>query len=76
VFADPQVKHRQMQITMPHPATNSEVRLIGNPVKLSATPVDYRHSPPMMGQDTDAVLKELLDLSESEIRRLREQSVI
>jgi crotonobetainyl-CoA:carnitine CoA-transferase CaiB-like acyl-CoA transferase len=76
MFADPQVKHRQMQITMPHPATNSEVRLIGNPVKLSATPVDYRHSPPMMGQDTDAVLKELLDLSESEIRRLREQSVI
>lgn len=76
VFADPQVKHRQMQITMPHPATNSNVRLIGDPIKLSETPVTYRYPPPMMGQHSESVLQELLGLSESEIRRLREQGII
>ena len=76
VFADPQVKHRQMQITMPHPATNSEVRLVGDPIKLSATPVTYRHPPPMMGQHTVSVLQELLGVSDSEIRRLRKQNII
>ncbi|MFQ5937164.1 MAG: CaiB/BaiF CoA transferase family protein, partial [Acidiferrobacterales bacterium] len=68
VFADPQVQHRQMEITMPHPcAGGGKVRLIGNPTKLSATPVSYRHPPPTMGQHTDDVLSELLDLSAAEI---------
>ncbi|WP_339770858.1 CoA transferase [uncultured Pseudosulfitobacter sp.] len=35
------------------------VRLLGNPLKLSATPVTYRHAPPICGQDTDAVLQML-----------------
>ncbi|MBM1815028.1 CaiB/BaiF CoA transferase family protein [Pseudosulfitobacter pseudonitzschiae] len=35
------------------------VRLLGNPLKLSATPVTYRHAPPSFGQDTDAVLQML-----------------
>lgn len=76
VFADPQVKHRQMQITMPHSAAASHVSLIANPVKLSATPVTYRHPPPMLGHDTEAVLHELLKLPQTEIERLRERGVI
>ncbi|KEJ96128.1 formyl-CoA transferase [Pseudosulfitobacter pseudonitzschiae] len=36
-----------------------QVRLLGNPLKLSATPVTYRHAPPSFGQDTDAVLQML-----------------
>jgi crotonobetainyl-CoA:carnitine CoA-transferase CaiB-like acyl-CoA transferase len=76
VFADPQVKHRRMQITMPHAAAVADVSLIGNPIKLSATPVTYRHPPPMLGHDTGAVLHELLKLPQKEIERLREQGVI
>ncbi len=36
-----------------------EVRVLGNPLKFSATPVRYRHAPPRFGQDTDAVLETL-----------------
>tara|TARA_R110002033_G_scaffold4684_4_gene22003 strand:- start:9568 stop:10770 length:1203 start_codon:yes stop_codon:yes gene_type:complete len=39
--------------------TDGHVRLLGNPLKLSATPVTYRHAPPSFGQDTDAVLQML-----------------
>jgi formyl-CoA transferase len=39
--------------------TSGHVRLLGNPLKLSATPVTYRHAPPICGQDTDAVLQML-----------------
>ncbi|MEP6067172.1 MAG: CoA transferase [Paracoccaceae bacterium] len=37
------------------------VRVLGNPLKLSATPVTYRSPPPRFGQDTDAVLATLAE---------------
>ncbi len=77
VFDDPQIRHREMRITMPHPLAGSgEVALTGNPLKLSATPVTYRRAPPVLGQDTDAVLEELLDLKGDERAQLRQQQVI
>lgn len=77
VFADPQVQHRQMAIEMPHPlAGDGVVRLIGNPIKFSATPVVYRRSPPTLGQQTDEVLEELLGLDEDERASLRARRVI
>lgn len=61
VFAGEQVAARGMKISMPHPAAASgQVELIGNPVKMSATPVTYRHHPPMCGEHTDEILRELL----------------
>ncbi|CUK06245.1 Succinyl-CoA:(R)-benzylsuccinate CoA-transferase subunit BbsF [Ruegeria denitrificans] len=54
VFASDQVAARQMQIAMQ--ATPSEVQLIGNPLKMSRTPVTYRTAPPEFGADTQAVL--------------------
>ncbi len=77
VFDDPQIRHRGMEITMDYPESESgEVKLIGNPIKLSATPVSYRHPPPREGQHSDQLLRELLDLDEAEIARLREQGII
>lgn len=54
VFATDQVAARQMQIAMQ--AGPGEVQLIGNPLKLSRTPVTYRNAPPEFGADTQAVL--------------------
>lgn len=54
VFASDQVAARQMQIDME--AEPGPVRLIGNPLKLSRTPVTYRRAPPRCGQDTESVL--------------------
>ncbi len=77
VFADPQVQAREMQIRMPHPLAGSgSVDLIGNPIRYSETPVDYRHPPPWLGQHTDEVLKELLEMPDAEIAQLRCQGVI
>jgi crotonobetainyl-CoA:carnitine CoA-transferase CaiB-like acyl-CoA transferase len=77
VFADPQVQHREMQISMPHPLSASGmVDLIGNPIKYSATPVDYALPPPYCGQHTDEVLKEMLAMPAAEIAGLRQRGIV
>lgn len=76
VFADPQVVHRDMEITMEHPLAENGVRLIGNPVKFSDTPVTYRRPPPLLGEHTDEVLAEMLGLDAAERDRLRARKVI
>lgn len=71
VFADPQVGHREMKIEMPHPASgNGSVSLIGNPLKLSKTPVHYERPPPTRGADTSDVLTDKLGLSNEDVARL------
>ena len=74
VFADPQVLEREMTVQMPHPLAGS-VRLVASPMKFSATPVQYRHPPPLLGEHTDEVLLEL-GLSEAEIAALRSAQAI
>lgn len=58
VFADPQIQARQMQVGVPHPQ-NSELQLVGNPIKLSRTPVEYNRAPPTLGQHTQEVIDKL-----------------
>lgn len=58
VFDDPQVRHREMVVGLDHPLSD-KLRLVGSPMKLSATPVAYRLPPPLLGQHTDEVLAEL-----------------
>lgn len=77
VFNDPQVLAREMKISMPHPSAGSgKVDLIGSPVKLSETPVDYRLAPPVCGQHTEEVLRELLSMDDNEISTLRAKKII
>jgi len=77
VFEDPQVLARNMKISMEHPLAGSgAVDLIGNPIKLSETPVSYRRPPPVMGQHTDEVLTELLDMDGAEREKLRAEGLI
>ena len=51
-------------------------KLIASPIKLSGTPVRYRHAPPMLGQHTEEVLDEMLGMSADEVSALREKGVI
>ena len=77
VFADPQVKAREMVVEMDHPATGGRpARLIASPIKLSGTPVTYRRAPPTLGQHTDEVLGERLGLGEAALRDLRDRGVV
>lgn len=76
VFADPQVQARGMVVTMPHPKAPDGIELVANPVRLSATPPEYRLPPPLLGEHTEEVLGELLGLSVAEVAVLREQGVV
>jgi glutaryl-CoA transferase len=58
VFAEPQLLARDMRVTVPHP-DNPALELVGNPIKLSRTPVSYDRPPPRLGEHTAAVLGEL-----------------
>lgn len=75
VFDDPQVQARGLRIEMPHP-TAGRVPLVANPIRLSKTPVEYRLAPPLLGQHTHSVLKEVLGLDEAEIEKLSRLKVI
>jgi len=57
VFASDQVAAREMAVDVARPGVaGGAVRLIGNPLKFSGTPVSYRRAPPRFGEDTEAVL--------------------
>jgi crotonobetainyl-CoA:carnitine CoA-transferase CaiB-like acyl-CoA transferase len=75
VFADPQIVHRKMLLQQPHAAAGT-VPQVANPVKFSATPVAYRRAPPVLGEHTDEVLREVLSLGEAELDGLRADKVI
>ncbi len=77
VFADPHVLARGMVVAMPHPeAEGGSVKVVANPVKLSATPAAYRLTPPALGEHTDAVLGGMLGMDAAEIAALREKGVV
>ena len=75
VFDNPQVRARGLQIAMPH-GSGTEVPLVANPVRMSATPPGYRLPPPMLGEHTRNVLAERLELDAGEITKLRNDGVI
>ena len=75
LFADPQVRHRDMVATVPHP-TIGELQLTGIPIKYSATPGTIRRHPPLCGEHTDEVLAEVLDYSAEQIEALKTRGVV
>jgi crotonobetainyl-CoA:carnitine CoA-transferase CaiB-like acyl-CoA transferase len=74
VYRDPQVIARQMAVEIDHPAAG-KTRLIGVPVKLSATPGQIRRAAPTLGQHTDEILAEI-GLGLDAIRDLREKKAV
>jgi crotonobetainyl-CoA:carnitine CoA-transferase CaiB-like acyl-CoA transferase len=77
VFDSEQVKARAMRISLAHEsACNHQVELIGNPIKLSDTPVTYKSAPPTLGQDSVRVLREFAGLSETDIEALIKNGIV
>ncbi len=74
VFADPQVRAREMVIHLPHPR-RAAMPMLANPIRLSDTPVQYRMRPPALGEHTDEVLAEL-GYDEERRRALRAQGIV
>src|SRR5688572_16669469 len=75
VYDDPQVRHRGMKIEVPHPLAGL-VPLVANPIRYSRTSLDYEMPPPLLGQHTDEVLREMLGKTEAEISALRAKKIV
>ena len=74
VFADPQVQAREMTVRLPHPLAG-DVNLVASPMKFSATPVQYRRPPPLLGEHTAEVLREF-GVDAAELAVLRQSKVV
>jgi crotonobetainyl-CoA:carnitine CoA-transferase CaiB-like acyl-CoA transferase len=74
-LADPQLAARGMIVPLEHQVAGP-VRVLGNPLKLSDTPVEIRTPPPALGQHTDAILRQDVRLSDAEIAELRRSGAV
>jgi crotonobetainyl-CoA:carnitine CoA-transferase CaiB-like acyl-CoA transferase len=74
-LGDPQLEARDMVVEVTHP-TAGVIRQLGVPVKLSDTPGSVRSAPPLLGQHTETVLREDLELSPERVASLRDRGVI
>ncbi len=75
VFDDPHVRARGLVTSLPHALAGS-VPQVASPIRLSATPVEYRHAPPLLGEHTGEVLERVLGLPTAEVARLRRGGVL
>ncbi|RSR50322.1 CoA transferase, partial [Acinetobacter baumannii] len=72
-FEEPQVIAREMLVEMNHPQ-REKLKVIGSPIKLSRTPVEYKTAPPLLGEHTQAVLGRIV--SSEKLAELKEKGVI
>ena len=75
-FGDPQAQARGMAVTLAHPLSPAPLPLVANPVRLSESPPEYRRAPPTLGQHTDEVLTEILEMLPAELAQLRHDGTI
>ncbi len=73
-LADPQVQHRGMTLTLDHP-TAGEVGVAGPPLTFASSAGEHR-APPLLGQHTREVLREIAGYSADQIERLAREGVI
>jgi crotonobetainyl-CoA:carnitine CoA-transferase CaiB-like acyl-CoA transferase len=75
VFAEPQVQARGVKIELEHAAAG-KLPMVASPMRFSATPLEHKLPPPLLGEHTEVVLRGLLGKDDAEIARLRAGGVI
>jgi crotonobetainyl-CoA:carnitine CoA-transferase CaiB-like acyl-CoA transferase len=75
VCTDPQVLARDMVVQLNHP-TAGTIRVNGVPIKLSTTPGEVTDPPPLLGQQTDMILAEILGYTANQIAELRQLKAV
>jgi len=74
VFNDPQVKARQMLRFLPHPA-GTLVPQVVSPLRFTRANLEFETPPPLLGQHSDQVLREL-GMDDAKIAQLRERGIV
>jgi crotonobetainyl-CoA:carnitine CoA-transferase CaiB-like acyl-CoA transferase len=72
---DPHVQHRGLVVEVDHP-TLGKVKLLRSPFRLSATPAVPRSRPPLYGEHTNDILRDVIGAGDEEIESLRGEGVI
>jgi len=75
MMGDPQLAARGMVGTVAHPVAG-DLRLVGNPVRLSESPGRDDRPAPTLGQHTEAILRGDLDLTLEHVEALRGRGVV
>ena len=75
VFDNEQVVARGMQVSLPHPC-GADVKLVRNPIRMSATPPEARTAPPLLGAQTEDVLRDMLGYDDERIAALKAKQAI
>ena len=75
VFGEPQVKARGIRIEAEHPVAGP-LSMVASPMRFSATPLEHKVPPPLLGQHTEEILRAVLGKSDGEIRQLRADRIV
>ena len=75
VFNDEQIAAREMIVEIDHPIAGRQA-MPNSPLKFSQTPIQLQRPAPLLGQHTEEVLRDMLDLRTDEITGLRADGVI
>ncbi len=75
VANDTHIAFREMIVSVEHPVAG-EVKMSGVPIKMSRTPGYVAAPPPILGEDTDEILQNLLGYSSNKIEALKQKRVI
>lgn len=75
VFNDPHIKEIGLVKALPHP-TAGQIKVVGPPVTYSDSANAARTAPPLLGQHTDEVLRNILEYDEQKINDLRQRKII
>ncbi|MGQ9693457.1 MAG: CaiB/BaiF CoA transferase family protein [Thermodesulfobacteriota bacterium] len=74
-LSDPQVLMRNMVVEIPH-RSGEKMKIIGSPIKLSQAGPEIFSPPPALGEHTEIILRDILNLSPVEILQLKERKII
>lgn len=75
VFSDPHVIERELTFDIEHPLAGP-VRFCASPIRYTGTKTRSPMAPPVLGQHTQQVLQDDLQMSAEAIQRLRDERVI
>lgn len=75
VFNDIQVQHNNLEQNVDHASLNT-VSQVGPAVRYSQADNRIRSGPPVLGEHTDLIMKQILQLTDEQIRKYRSHGVI
>ena len=75
VFEEPQVRARGVRVELDHAAAG-RLSSVASPMRFSATPLEHKLAPPLLGAHTEEVLRERLGKSAAQIAALRAEGAI